>query len=126
MFYSIGFDGTGNFIDDINFRLPSYPPLTEYAAFQNSNDMCPKRGCNRDVESQCVCTQVIDISNLLRGTVIELIIANRRAEKGSPIGSFYPMHLHGHYFYVVTMGYGDYDENGTYGAASDDIECIVT
>ena len=24
------------------------------------------------------------------------------------------------------MGYGDYDENGVYGASSDDIECIVT
>ena len=33
MFYSIGFDGTGNFMDGINFRFPSYPPLTEYAEF---------------------------------------------------------------------------------------------
>ena len=36
------------------------------------------------------------------------------------------MHLHGHYFYVVAMGYGDYDENGAYLATSDDIKYIVT
>ena len=125
MFYSIGFDGTGNYMDGINFRFPSYPPLTEYAEFQNSNDMCPNKGCDRDAKSQCVCTQVMDISYLTRGSVVELIIANMRAEKNSPVGSFHPIHLHGHYFYIVAMGYGDYDKNGIYEAASDDIECTV-
>ena len=126
MFYSIGLDGAGNYIDGINFRFPSYPPLTEYADFQNSNDVCPNRGCDRDANTQCVCTQVIDFSHLPRGSVIELVITNRNAASDSTYGSFHPMHLHGHYFYVVAMGYGDYDENGTYGVASDDIECIVT
>ena len=61
LFYSVGFDQTGNFIDGINFRFPANPPLTEYAEFQNSNHMCPRRGCDHDTKPMCLCTQVIDI-----------------------------------------------------------------
>ena len=125
LFYSIGLDGISNF-NGFNFRSPSYPPLTEYAGFQNSNDVCQNVGCDREVESQCICTQVIDISHLPRGSVVELVIANRRTRQTSRLGRKHAMHLHGHYFYVVAVGYADYDENGIYKAASDDIECIVT
>ena len=125
LFYSIGFDQTGNFIDGVNFRLPANPPLTEYAAFKNSNDMCPNRGCDHDIQPQCACTHVMDISDQATGSVVEVVITNRNADIGNPVGSLHPMHLHGHHFYVVDVGYGDYDENGIYAAASDDIECIV-
>ena len=125
LFYSIGFDQTGNFIDGVNFRFPANPPLTEYADFQNSNDMCPNRGCDRDTELQCVCTQVIDIGDLARDSVVELVIINRYADRISTFGGLHSLNLHGHHFYIVAKGYGDYDENSEYVAASDDTECIV-
>ena len=130
LFYSFGFDGetsipTSTSVDGINFRFPTNPPLTEYTKFQNSNDVCPNRGCDHDIEPHCACTQVIDIGDLARGSVIELVITNRRVLNTSTLGGIHPVHLHGHYFYVVTKGYGDLDTNGTYVAASDDIECIV-
>ena len=123
LFYSIGIDLNANrFIDGVNFRFPTNPPLTEYTDFQNSNDMCPNRGCDHP---PCFCTQVIDIADLQRGSVVELVIVNRKADGNDLFGVLHPMHLHGHYFYVVAMGYGDYDENGMSVTASDDIECIV-
>ena len=125
LFYSVGFDRTGNFIDGINFRFPANPPLTEYAEFQNSNHMCPKRGCDHDTKPMCLCTQVIDISNLQRGSVVEMVIVNRNTVRNSSFGDAHPMHLHGHYFYVVTIGYGEYTEEGFFRNSSDDIECIV-
>lgn len=124
MFYAIGFDVTGNFIDGTNFRFPGYPPLTEYADFQNSNNACPSRGCDRDTEPMCVCTQVIDIGSLSRGSVVEIVITNRKAPRSSSFGAPQAMSLHGHYFYVATIGYGEY-ENGVFANSSDEIECIV-
>ena len=130
LFYSFGFDGdissiASPSIDGINFRFPANPPLNEFKEFQQSNNMCPNRGCDHDIEPRCACTQVIDISDLARGSVIELVITNRRVVNTSRLGIAHPIHLHGHYFYVVTTGYGELDANGTYIAASDDIECIV-
>ena len=125
MFYSIGFDTTGNFIDGINFRFPANPPLAEYADFQSSNNMCPNRGCDHKTEPWCACTQVIDVGSLQKGSVVELVIANRHVQRSSRRGVLHPMHLHGHYFYVVTTGYGDHNDHGAYVGASDDIDCIV-
>ena len=86
-----------------NFRFPSHPPLTKYAGFQNSNDICQNVGCDREAESQCVCTQVIDINHLSRGNVVELVIANRRTQQRDRFGRKHPMHLHGRMLLVWAM-----------------------
>ena len=125
LFYSISFIGPGHHIDGINFRLPANPPLTEYAKYQSSNDKCPRRGCDLDTEPLCSCTQEIDIGDLPRESVVEIIIVNRNAKINNRFGTPHPFHLHGHYFYVADIGYGEYDENGLYLRATDDVECIV-
>ena len=130
LFYNFGDDGETSTerdaLDGINFRFPANPPLTEYAAFMNSGAMCPNtRGCDHDVESFCSCTQVIDISSYPRGSVVEMALTNRAVERGSPDGTSHPVHLHGHNFYVVKMGYPIYDANGKFVTVNDDIECIL-
>jgi len=130
LFYSIGFDGDtflsySASVDGVNFRFPTNPPLTEYKKFRNSNDTCPKRGCNHDIEPRCACTQVIDIGNLSRGSVVELVFSNRRRQDTSKLGSGHPIHLHGHYFYIVGIGYANSNVYGRFTAASNDLECIV-
>jgi len=130
LFYNFGDDGETSTerdaLDGINFRFPANPPLTEYAAFQKSGAMCPNtRGCNHDVESFCSCTQVIDISNQPRGSVVEIVLTNRAVERNSPDGTSHPVHLHGHNFYVVKIGYPTYDANGRFETVNDDIECIM-
>ena len=130
MFYSFGFDGEattgGSSIDGVNFRFPANPPLTEYADFQNSNDMCPNRGCDHDTEPHCACTQVIDISDQMNGSVVELVLSNRAISRTNNRGTAHPVHLHGHYFYVVKMGYPDYTTDDVFELANDDIQCITS
>jgi len=79
--------------------------------------MCPRRGCG---ESYCSCTQVVDI----RRRAVELVIVNRDVRGTTPNGISHPVHLHGHHFYVVKIGYPDYDSNGVYTNANDDIHSI--
>ena len=126
LFYVFGFDGQagGSSIDGIDFQLPANPPLTENAAFNNSGNMCPHRGCDHEVETNCACTQVIDIGDLSRGSVAELVLTNMYINPTMPYGASHPVHLHGHDFYVIKQGYPEYYENGTYKTANDDIECI--
>lgn len=129
LFYNFGDDGETSTerdaLDGINFRFPANPPLTEYTAFQNSGARCPNtRGCDHDIESFCSCTQVIDISNQPRGSVVEFVLTNRAVERNSPDGTSHPVHLHGHNFYVVKIGYPTYDDNGRFETVNNDIECI--
>ena len=129
LFYNFGDDGETSTerdaLDGINFRFPANPPLTEYAAFQRSGARCPNtRGCDHDTESFCSCTQVVDISNQPRGSVVEMVLTNRAVERDSPDGTSHPVHLHGHHFYVVKIGYPEYDDAGKFQIVNDDIECV--
>ena len=130
LFYHFGFDGEltteGSSIDGIDFQLPANPPLTEYKAFNNSGNMCPHRGCDHNIEDNCACTQVIDIGDLTRGTVVELVLSNRLVDPHNPGGASHPIHVHGHHFYVIKQGYPMYNNNGTFKTANDDVECITS
>jgi len=127
LFTSFGFHGEistlASSVDGVNFRFPKNPPVSEYQEFKNSNDMCPRRGCDHFVENHCACTQVIDLNNLSVGTAVELVIVNRDV-KDSAGGTSHPVHLHGHYFYVVEIAYPFYHENGTYKSVNNDTECV--
>ena len=128
IFTSFGFHGeqstSASSIDGVNFRFPANPPLTEYGSFQNSGDMCPRRGCDHNFNSHCACTQVFDINDLTNSSVVELVVTNRDVMNTSG-GTSHPVHLHGHYFYVVEIGYPVYNTtNGQYKSSNDDIECV--
>ena len=125
-FYDFGFDGEnstrGSSVDGINFRFPSDLPSTN--AFRA--DVCPGRGCDHNATNHCTCTHVIDISRVKQGDALDLVITNSPGTKppDNPESS-HPVHLHGHSFYVVKVGYPDYYPNGTYKSPNKDIECIV-
>ncbi|XP_065890125.1 uncharacterized protein [Dysidea avara] len=125
-FYDFGFDGetstSGSSVDGINFRFPSDLPSTN--AFRA--DVCPGRGCDNSTAHHCACTHVIDISNVKQGDALDLVITNSPGTKppNNPESS-HPVHLHGHSFYVVKIGYPEYYSNGTYQSPNQDIECIV-
>ena len=127
LFYNFNFDGenstSGSSIDGINFRFPTNPPLTEYKDFEGSNDMCPRRGCDHSTLTHCACTQVIDINDLPRDGAVELVLTNRDATSHLD-GASHPVHLHGHYFYVLKVGYPVMDTNGHFVTVNDDIECV--
>jgi len=85
--------------------------------------MCPRRGCDHSLNSHCACTQVYDINDQPKGSVVQLVITNRDV-KNTTVGTSHPVHLHGHYFYVVEIGYPAYDINSEYVSSNDDIECV--
>ena len=129
LFYNFGFDGekstNGSSVDGINFRFPSHLPRTK--EFIDDNQNCPGRGCDHDSEGvdHCTCTQVIDINHVQEDQSVELVITNRPSDNydGNPESS-HPIHLHGHSFHVVKLGYPQYDENGKYSSPNRDIECV--
>ena len=110
MFYNFGFDGEkttrGSSVDGVNFRLPSYLPYTK--EFYSTNQMCPGRGCDHEETDHCACTQVIDITDVKEGQCVEFIITNHNGSKYGTPESSHPVHLHGHAFHVVKMGYPSY------------------
>lgn len=129
LFYNFGFDGEkstrGSSVDGINFRFPSHLPSTK--EFIDDNQYCPGRGCDHDTEGidHCACTQVIDINDVQRDQSVELVITNRPSNKSNKDPeSAHPVHLHGHTFYVVKLGYPHYHPNGSYASPNQDIECI--
>ena len=122
-FYNFGFDGenttNGSSVDGINFRFPSDLPSTD--AFRA--DTCPGRGCSI---GHCACTHVIDISRVKKGDIAEFVLTNFPRQPEESPESSHPVHLHGHSFYVVKVGYPMYNySTGYYMSQNEDIECIV-
>ena len=128
MFFNFGFDGenstAGSSVDGVNFRFPTYPPLTEYTDFQNSEDTCPKRGCDHFTNAHCACTQVIDIGDRPRNSIVEMVITNIDINSSNPDGTAHPVHLHGHYFHVVHIGYPELDSDYQFMNANENVSCI--
>ena len=135
-FYNFGFDGetstSGSSVDGINFRFPAYPPQTEPLKFSGSGDNCfndlfQSRGCDHDTSPHCSCTQVINIVHLWDHQAFEFVITNRAVDTMSSGGASHPVHLHGHYFYVIKTGYPEYNTtSGKFEAANDEVECVTS
>ena len=128
IFYDFGFDGEastrGSSVDGINFRFPSYLPHTK--DFIDHNQKCLGRGCDHDGGiDHCACTQVIDINDVKEGQSVELVITNRPSNTfAGHRESSHPVHLHGHSFHIVKLGYPQYDKDGTYSSPNQEIECV--
>ena len=124
LFYAFGETGTEvSFVDGLSFQFPNYPPLTEFEEFQNSNAMCPRRGCNGE---NCSCTHVIDLSTVETGETVEIVIVNRILDDTDSDGASHPIHFHGHHFYVVDIGYPEYNTtNGEFTRANNNVSCVT-
>ena len=94
--------------------------------FTDTSQKCPGRGCDHDDgNDHCACTHGIDINDVEEGQSVELVITNCLINKyrKNPESS-HPVHLHGHIFYVVKLGYPQYHVNGTYLSPNQDVECV--
>ena len=126
IFMNFGFQGApGSSVDSVNFRFPRFPPLTEIDDFEMADEICPTRGCDLTSVPRCDCTQVIDIDDLPRGSVVEMVFTNRLINPAVPFGTAHPIHLHGHYFYVADIGYSSYTLDGMFNRSNENIHCVV-
>lgn len=117
LFFNFAFPGEpGNTPGSVNghqFISPTSPILT------NENDLktrCRNSDCGED--KICTCTYNIELSS---DKVYQFVLTNL----GNGRGWSHPVHLHGHYFYVMKMGFGSYNTgSGKFLASTTDIECI--
>nr|XP_011411955.2 L-ascorbate oxidase isoform X2 [Crassostrea gigas]XP_011411956.2 L-ascorbate oxidase isoform X3 [Crassostrea gigas] len=117
LFFNFAFPGElGNTPGSVNghqFISPTSPILT------NEKDLtthCRNTDCGED--KICNCTYNVELSS---DRVYQFVLTNL----GNGRGWSHPVHLHGHYFYVMKMGFGRYNKvSGKFLTSTTDIECI--
>ena len=117
-FINFNFEGGSqtSSVNGRNFILPSFPPQTQNEEFEKKDIKCDlKADCNPST-LECSCVHVIRIP---KWETVQLVL--------SAIGAYHnahPIHLHGHTFHVVHVGYPEYKtKTGFVGNHSSDIYC---
>ncbi|KAK3595589.1 hypothetical protein CHS0354_009546 [Potamilus streckersoni] len=99
-FLNFAFPGTNSTPASVNglaFEQPSVSALTQSQELYSS---CDRPDCGE--EKVCRCTHSISVDY---GDTVQMVLLNMGIGKGWS----HPIHLHGHSFYVVKMGYGQYN-----------------
>lgn len=122
LIFNIGSDTDS--INGRNMRLPPSPLQTqrgdipdEYFCRAANNTPCIS-----DDGGTCECVHVRAIPSY--NQTVQFVLSSVGNEVSEGEGFSHPIHLHGHQFHVVGIGYGTYyDANATLQGARDDIEC---
>ena len=102
-FINFNFEGDSetSSVNGRNFLLPPVPPQTQNEDFQKQAFQCDlSRNCN-PFSVDCTCTHMISIPYQ---QTVQIVL--------SALGAYdnaHPIHLHGHTFHVVKVGYPPYD-----------------
>ncbi|XP_013385769.1 L-ascorbate oxidase [Lingula anatina] len=113
IFLNFHFSGSNAVRSSINghlFRFPRVPP-------QLYPDQDPLYECDEPCTGDCYCTYS---EKLKLNNVIQIVIMNMGI--GQP-GTAHPVHIHGHHFHVLKIGYPQYDSDFRFLADTDDIRC---
>ena len=134
LFLNFAFEGPRG-DDSINGRsmmLPSYPPSLISDDNPQTVDICTNLNvssqCNdTTTEENCRCPHIVSVG---RDETIRMVLSMVRVKRpitlrDEPRKYFaHPVHLHGHYFHVVDIQFGEYnDESGRLTAANDEPGC---
>ncbi|XP_061179028.1 uncharacterized protein LOC133187625 [Saccostrea echinata] len=116
LFFNFAFPGdhgyTPGSVNGHEFEFPSEPVLYRFSNIQSS---CENANCG--IDSICKCTYY---EKLDKGKAYQFVLTNI----GNGKGWSHPVHLHGHYFYVVKMGFGSYDRTSAkFISETNDIQC---
>ncbi|KAI8781445.1 laccase [Biomphalaria glabrata] len=115
MFLNFAFPGdkeTPGSANGINFVMPHVSALTQWNEIKT---LCTAKDCGED--KMCQCTNSIELEH---NKVYQLVFVNMGIGKGWN----HPMHLHGHSFHVLKIGYPEYNNvTGEYIKDNLDIDC---
>ncbi|KAL3866697.1 hypothetical protein ACJMK2_043978 [Sinanodonta woodiana] len=100
-FLNFGFPGTNSTPPSVNGHIFENPPVSAMTQPKEFHSSCDKAECGED--KLCTCSHVISIDD---GDTVQLILSNM----GNGRGYSHPVHLHGHAFHLIKMGYGQYNE----------------
>ena len=118
LFFNINSDHDA--INGINMKLPSAPLQTQ------REDIYPTEFCGVPLTCRdgqlCDCVHVRDIQSFNK--TIRFVLSSVGNEVNEGEGFSHPIHLHGHHFFVVGVGYGFYNPtNGFLSNRISDIAC---
>ena len=121
-FFNFGFEEQSqtSAINGRNFQLPVVPYQTNCGELKTDQDA--GRTCTPSSSKQC--THVVKIVQKEKFSPKEprsIVLVFSAIGKG--FNSTHPIHLHGHSFYILHIGYGKYDNNGKLIMNSTDVEC---
>ena len=119
-FFNFGFEGHSqtSAINGRNFQLPVIPYQTNCGGLKTDQDA--GRTCT---SSSKKCTNIVNIvGNEKFSPKDPHLVVMVFSAVGRGFNSTHPIHLHGHSFYILHIGYGEYD-NGVLNVKSRDIEC---
>lgn len=116
VFLNFAFPGktwTPGSINGAKFKFPPVSALTQGDQIE-SKYLCPNSDCGED--KVCYCFNTL---NLNHKETIQMVFLNMGLGKGWA----HPIHMHGHSFQVLKMGYAQYDSNGQIIGDNMDIDC---
>ena len=114
-FLNFGFPGIKTFLPSINGRIFHQPSVSALTQPKEWYSPCEAPACGD--AKHCKCTHAISIGN---GDTVQMVFTNM----GRGRGGFHPIHMHGHSFYVIKMGYGQYDPvTAAFAQENIDIDC---
>ncbi|KAL8621799.1 hypothetical protein ACOMHN_016286 [Nucella lapillus] len=116
-FLNFAFPGTTNTpasVNGVKMKLPDVSALTQPLEFSTR---CPEEGYRCLEDQLCHCTAVLDLED---GEVAQMVLSDMGVGKGWD----HPIHMHGHSFYVLKVGYPKYDNlTGNFASLNEDIDC---
>ena len=106
-FINFNFEGDSetSSVNGRNFILPPAPPQTQNEDFKKQANICDLNTYCNPSSLACTCTQIIDIPH---DKTVQFVLTALGAYDNA-----HPIHLHGHTFHVVDVGYPDYDLTNT-------------
>ena len=108
-FFNFGFDSVEftSTVNGRNFILPSTSLQTQ-GYRQIDSELCKDLSdeCNLN-EDDCTCVHMVSIASEFSGDTIRFVFSSLNTSTGFSFA--HPIHLHGHSFHVVKVGYGSYD-----------------
>ena len=120
-FINFNFEGssTTSSVNGRNFILPSFPPQTQNQDFLKKSPICNNSADCNPSTIDCSCVYKIDIPYM---KTVQFVFSNVGGEIW--MSHSHPIHLHGHSFHVVHVGYPKYDpDNGFVKEHNKDIYC---
>ena len=117
-FLNFDFDGVTHTsaINGRNFVLPAHPPQTQHDDFRQNDVICDLDSECNPSEIHCIC---VNVRTLPYNQTIQLVFSILGDHDNT-----HPIHLHGHSFQVVHIGYPEYNEStGAILEHNTDIQC---
>ncbi|XP_046583061.1 laccase-like [Haliotis rubra] len=114
-FFNYAFPGLTLYPGQVNGRAFTMPTVSALTQLDEIHTTCDKADCGD--EKTCHCTYKVDLTY---GDTIQMVLLNM----GNGKGWSHPVHLHGHSFYVLKMGYAQYNAStGKIIGDNMDIDC---